>query len=212
MENLSFQRAYGMSKIRLILLCISLLVSPFVRGEIYQGIEPSATLQEIKSRFPNAEYKAINAAWVTSDKAFYLITGTGLVGELYVAFYDDRPASFRAMQDAKAAGNEDLPKFYLAQWEKGTDSALTTQWVRWVPAAPIPLERFFLRYGKPAKVEFNNNDMAPYYQWTDKGVLVTLADDLKKVLTVEYAFTNAERLAACKRKFEAKKCESFFGK
>lgn len=192
-------------------LCLLLFSPPSVRAEIYQGIEPNATLQEIKARFPNANYKPVKAAWVTADKAFYLITGSGLVGDLYVAFYDERPASFTSMTDAKAAGNEILAKFYLAQWEKGTDESLSVQWVRWVPPAAIPVERFFGRYGKPVKVEFNDSDMAPYYQWKEKGVLTTLTDDFKKVVSVEYGFTKAEWFASCKKKYDLKICEKFYG-
>lgn len=210
MANILSSVTLGM--LRALVSCLLFVLSPSARSEIYQGIEPNATLREIKTRFPNADYKSVKAAWVTPDKAFYLITGTGLVGQLYVAFYDDRPTSYASMVDAKAAGNEDLAKFYLSQWEKNVEDALTAEWVRWVPASSIPVERFFVRYGKLTKVEFNNSDMTPYYQWKEKGVIVSVSDDLKTVLTVEYSFTNAERLTACKRKVDAKKCESFYGK
>ena len=212
MIKLTSNSTLGTSQARALVLCVLLMVSPVVRGEIYQGIEPNATLQEIKTRFPNADYQPIKAAWVTADQAFYLVTGTGLVGKLYVAFFDNRPTSFASMVDAKAAGHDDLAKFYRDQWEKSTEDSLTTSWVRWVPPAAIPIERFFLRYGKVAKVEFNNEDMSPYYQWKDRGGLASLSDDLKSVKSVEYTFTNAERLTTCKRKFDAKKCESFYSK
>ena len=105
-----------------------------------------------------------------------------------------------------------MAKYYLAQWEKGTDESLATQWVRWVPPSAIPVERFVGRYGKPLKVEFNDSDMAPYYQWKDKGVLASLTDDFKMVVSVEYGFTKAEWFASCKKKYDLKICEKFYSK
>lgn len=76
------------------------------------------------------------------------------------------------------------------------DDALDVKWVRWVPASPIPLERYKSKYGESSKCDFSKVDMQPYCEWSQHGLFVNLSDDRKLVFSVEANFTLAEQRAA----------------
>ena len=100
--------------------------------------------------------------------------------------------------DPKKYSTKDL-EFYISTYQdyanKSDEEAIVVSWVRWVPYTPIPLERFITKYGKPDVSAFSDEDMAPYKSWK-RGLLVNLTDDGKKVLTVEYSFTQEDKASA----------------
>lgn len=185
----------------------AVLAFPFAHSETFQGIGPYLTLGEIKAKFPNAAVTPIKAAWVTEKDGFYSISGPGFPGLLYVAFSDNRSVY------AKLYRESDILSEGAETWkvlsEQPTDTALVTSWMRWIPAAPIPLQRYFLKYGKQEKVKFSEDDMHPYYLWADKGIQVNITDDEKMVVSVEFTFTKQENMVACLKKYPKSTCDIF---
>jgi hypothetical protein len=207
---------------RKLILVMLLILSSVANAEIYQGIIASSTLGEIKKKFPNASITAVKAAWVTSSDGFYSMTGVGLPGLTYLAFSDSRPwfakeiaDQQRIIEDQQALPDSDnktkklksakaLLEIYTPYANEGDDEALVINWIRWVPTAPIPIARYVAKFGAPTKTAFKDDTMQPYSTWIAKGLSVTLSDDQKFVINVEYSFTPAEQQAGCRLKYGPK--------
>lgn len=204
---------------RKLFLIILFICSAAARSEIYHGIASSSSLGDIKKQFPNATIVKVKAAWVPPSEGFYLMTGIGLGGSVYLDFYDSRPvfatlAMERANQaiplrrlpdsDEKTAQLKELDERVAklnAIANRADDEALTVAWVRWVPTSPIPIQRFVAKYGKPSRTDFDNNNMEPYSIWTARALSAKLSDDLKFVFSVDYGFTEAEKTSGCRSKW-----------
>jgi hypothetical protein len=207
---------------RKLVFVILLVLSSVASAEIYQGVLASSSLGDIKKKFPNASITKVKAAWVTSSDGFYLMTGVGLPGSAYLAFYDSRPmfANDIAIQQKKIEEYQALPDgddknarlktaneiltIFTPYANENDDDALVIKWIRWVPAAPIPIARYIGKFGAPTKTAFKDDTMEPYSTWTTKGLSVTLSDDQKFVMNVEYSFTSAESVAGCRAKYGPK--------
>jgi hypothetical protein len=204
---------------RIVLLLLCLVFSVSARSEVYQGITASSSLGDIKKRFPNATIKKVDAAWVTSSDGFYIMTGVGLPGTTYLAFFDPRPlfSELLAKEESKAIAVRRLPDsdekasklknvdeslaLDSRYANESDDDALTINWIRWVPDAPIPVARYIAKFGTPSKTIFKDDTMQPYSSWTSRGLGATLSDDQKLVLSVEYTFTDIERKNGCRAKY-----------
>lgn len=194
-----------MKKLRATVAIVALLVFSSAQAEVFQGINHGYSLAKIKETFPMAEIKPVAAAWVTKEDGFYKLSGNGFPGVLYLAFSDYRP-TFKVLQikaeaeeaaSASPAGDEPLSKMWKRLAERSTDDALTISWLRWVPASPIPMQRYISKYGKPEKTGFGDSDMRPYASWSKKNIHANLSDDEKFVKSVEFGFTKQEKIAAC---------------
>lgn len=180
-------------------------------AESFQGITAQAELGEIRAKFPLASITPVKAAWVRKEEAFFLMKGDGFPGELYLAFSDLRPV---ALEMASEATDEHDRNFFEEKAAEPDDKALELLWMRWMPADPIPLTRYISKYGKAEKSGFGDSDMRPYASWPSKAMVAHLSDDQKRVLGVEFSFTDAEKLVACKSKKPVKQwefCEKHYG-
>lgn len=180
-------------------------VQPLAFAETFQGIGPLQTLKDIQAKFPNAKFAPVKAAWVTENDAFYALSGEGFPGKLYIAFSDGRPAFTKEAQEKEAMGeNADSLRELAAQ---SNGDALTIEWMRWAPTSEIPVQRYFMKYGKKDKAQYRDADMKPYFSWPEKGVQVNVSDDEKMVQSVEFSFTRQERLQGCLVKYSKALCE-----
>jgi hypothetical protein len=177
---------------------LALLVPALANAEIYKNINPLDTLADVKSKFPNAIYEKVPAAWVTEMDSFYKITGQGLSGRIMIKFNDYRPV-YKKMADDNPNSESFESMQNLAN--QSDEDALSVDWVRWIPEPPIPLERFMLKYGKPDKSGFDDDNMDPYKSWESRGIMVYLTNDGKDVYKVDFSFTNNEMRKAWKSKY-----------
>jgi hypothetical protein len=188
--------AHGVS-ILLFLACTALLC-PDASAEVYGNIGYLDTLGDVRAKYPNANFQKIRPAWAQEDDALYQITGVGLSGTIVVKFFDSRPMNRKLWENA----TDESMKEAFRQFSVGLeDNMLGVQWVRWVPASPIPLARFVSKYGAFQKAGFREDDLTPYRYWMTKGLSVFLSDDEKNVRSVEYEFTNADKRRAFQEKF-----------
>jgi len=188
----------------LLLVTIALMSAPCVSlAEVYKDFKPFMTLHNIKNNYPNGRFEEVKAAWVTSDMGFYLLTGSGISGKIYLAF--DSTDSFwksaieeKQNEIAKLEPEADAQKIrefninisnYQRFIDQPIEKRLTLSWVRWVPNEEIPLERLQSKYGKVESCGYNDENFRPFCEWTSRGLLVDLSDDKKNVFTIQYSFT-----------------------
>lgn len=169
----------------LVFLCIARVVS----GEVYQGIGPLDTLADVKKRFPNAKYEHLQPAWAQEADVMYSVSGSGLSGTIIIKFHDPRPTYSRMLGEHPEAETAAMLTTLAGQAEA---DALNVEWVRWVPSRPIPLSRFVLKYGKPQKAGFSDEDLQPYKSWTTRGLMAFISDNGQVVERVDYSFTREE--------------------
>ena len=179
--------------------------SVLANAEILHDVFPFESLKQIKSTYPKASFTALSPAWLKENQAFYSMSGSGFPGTLMLIFDDSRTLGkdrYLALNCDSDVERSDLDKRKCDVWRsvknRPVDDALTISWVRWVPAAPIPIDRYKSRYGEPTKVEFSPMDMTPYAEWTSIALTAQLSDDKRLVLYVDTAFTKAEYRAAWK--------------
>ena len=182
---------------RLLIFFLALTASVSVHAEMYLGIAPLETLGEIKARFPRATFTRTSPGWAQKTDVMFQIRGDGMSGLIVVKLSDMRPA-YKELLDK----NPDTPNDFLrALANQSDDEAITVDWVRWMPNAPIPLQRFISKYGQPEKSGFADEDYQPYRLWVKRGVNAYLSDNEKDVVRVDFAFTREEYKAAYLRKY-----------
>ena len=178
------------------LLALVTSLTGIATAEIYQDIAPLDTLADVSAKFPNATLEHRAPAWAQPTDVLISLQGRGISGSIVVKFYDGRPNYRRS---AETAENDELKKQFEEWANESDENALTVEWVRWIPAEPIPLKRFVAKYGEPDSTGFRDDNMRPYRQW-DRGILANLDDDLKNVTDVEFTFTKAEQRAAWQKR------------
>ena len=195
----------SMRCLRFIFLAVMALWTSFVAAEILHDVGPLDSLGDIKKKYPNATLQVVKAAWVTESEGFYSLEGNGFPGKLYLAFRDSRGywRNVASKADASASAGDSAAS---APWATrmaalSEDDALNIKWVRWVPASPLPLERYKSKYGEPAKCDFLSDSMSPFCSWPARDLVVNLSDDRKFVLSAEASFTQAEQRAAWLAKY-----------
>lgn len=157
-------------------------------AETYKDIKPLDTLADIKAKLPGAKYERLHPAWAQEWETLYTVSGEGLSGTIVVKFQDSRPYFRKKLQENSEAEHKDVVE-KLAN--ASDDEALSVEWVRWIPVAPIPLQRFILKYGKPDNKGFADENLQPYQEWK-KGLTAYLSDDEKSVVRVDFFFTPEE--------------------
>lgn len=186
-------------------MCLAMV--NYASAEVLHGVEPLSTLGKIKKDFPNAKFERVNAAWVKESEAFFSMTGSGFPGKLYLAFNDfrtiwahwlnSRPSdSSQSSSASEAEEDADTRAYAIAQVRQSDDDALTINWVRWVPASPIPMSRVKAKYGEPTKCDFEPEDFTPYCSWDSRSLRAQTTDDRKSVLFFTANFTRAELRSA----------------
>lgn len=167
----------------LFILLLAILLPGVAMAESYQGIGPLDTLSDVKNRFPQAEFSRIVPGWAQESDVLFEIKGRGMSGVIVVKFDDYRPAWKQDLEKNPEA--EHLRQLV----EQSDGDAITVNWVRWVPDAPIPIQRLISKFGPPEIHGFSNEDFQPYRAWKKKGVAAFLTDDEKAVVRVDFTFS-----------------------
>ena len=188
-------------KFILVLLCFSIYSNP-VRAEIYKDFFPNDTLASIKTKYPNASFEPIKAAWVKENESFIALKGVGISGSinlkfsnadwLYKSFIKDNQDLVDKNQTGDNSELEKQIKEYNDELNLPDDQRLTLDWLRWIPIQEIPFDRLVSKYGTPEKCDFDSESFQPYCQWTI-GVYANLSDDKKFVSSIEFSFTAVDR-------------------
>lgn len=172
-------------------------------AEVLQDIRYGTTLNKLKAQYPNAIYKVEKPAWLQPNEAFITVSGAGMSGQMKVAFNDSRPywAAYTREDAIKlfngiSAGDIDEKVEGLLSYAKQLSTsvdgeALTVDWVRWVPPAPIPLTKVSGRYGKPRCMV--NDIFENVCEWKSRALIATLDDSGKQVISLESTYTDLEK-------------------
>lgn len=175
------------------LVILFLLILPaMAKSEIYGGIEPLSTLGDVKEILPNAKFERSYPAWATTSDAFYQVTGEGLQGKILINFHDYRPFFKERAMLGENQSSQETSDFLNGMANQSDEEALEVEWLRWIPAEPLPIQRLISRYGNPTKSGYTEDGFNPYKYWPDKGVLATVTDDCKYFTMIDYSFTNSE--------------------
>ncbi len=188
----------------LLSVIIFLLSYSISNAEIYKDFTPYKSLKLIKESYPNGRFEEVKAAWVKGDDGFYKLTGTGLSGTLYLAFYDQTnfykksyldvlgTPEVDGLSDDEKAKQQNLVEYWKLKDDLGKDEKLALIWVRWVPDEAVPFDRLKSRYGNAEKCSYNEENFTPTCTWDSKALSVNLSDDKKLVFSIDYNFTQAE--------------------
>ncbi|CAN5550430.1 hypothetical protein BH11PSE7_BH11PSE7_30260 [soil metagenome] len=192
-------------KFRVWLYCLSIAIPNLSSAEILQNIYPLDTLGVIKAKYPNGLFQKVNAAWVTPDDAFFEMSGQGFPGKLFLKFSDGRPAAKKYIAE-QCPDQSNRTKALLCELKQSSvsssdEDALEIDWVRWVPAEPIPMARYISKYGEP-KFDLNSTTMSPSAYWYGANLSAELTADKKLVNFVTTSFTRAEQRQAWQLKFK----------
>jgi hypothetical protein len=167
----------------------------FAQAYVFQGIYANDTLQDLKDRFPNGNFRSVKAAWVSSAEAFYSMSGLGLTGEFRIAFLDVRAD---CQNKLTAAGLSEADNNYYRDCLSYSDGrALLVNWVRWIPPAPLQLSRVSARYGVPVCKE--SESFENVCSWGTAGISATLNSDGRTISMLDRNFTLADFKAAVAR-------------
>lgn len=177
---------------------IALACIQAAEAEIYQGIGPLDTMADLKMKYPHATFEQLHPAWAQEQDVMYSITGHGLSGLIIVKFVDHRPEYRRR---SLAATDEATITLLTHLMNLSDDDSLGVDWVRWIPAAIIPLQRLVAKVGPPEEKGFASDDLQPYRHWAKKGLVAYLSDDEKTVVRIDYEFTPTEYCATWHTKF-----------
>ena len=170
------------------------------RAEKYLVFEPLDTLGDLRHKLPGAAFTRLSPAWTVDYQALYKISGSGLSGLIY-AMFDDSRALYRVMASDRFEASKPDKEIYAGKArDLSDDAAMTLAWVRWMPEAPIPMERVYQRYGPFDERGVSEDDFKPVRGWRRRGVRATLSDDEKGVIFLEFHFTQDEMNAALKRR------------
>lgn len=189
-----------MIKRLILVLLFAILISSFPESssaEIYLGIGPFDNLSDLKSKFPNATFTREDPAWPQDHDVMYTISGAGISGTIVINFYD---AYAKWQKEFDAEQNEEKKRL-MKELPSPAENSEMVAWVRWMPDTPFPVTRLVTKYGKPEVSDFSQDDFKPYKEWKKRGIQAFLTDDGKKVLRIDFAFTEKERGEAMKQKF-----------
>lgn len=173
------------------------------QAEVYKDLWPASSLREIKEKYPNAKFEDVKAAWVRENESFIAMTGVGITGKIFLKLsHTDQfkknyiSSSIKHADDSTS--EEERDKFLNSARDMQNlldaplEDRLSLDWVRWVPLETIPIERLESRYGKPEKCDYDEDTFTPYCEWASKGLSVSLTDNKKFVMFIEYSFTEAD--------------------
>ena len=168
------------------------------KAEVFQDFYPHITLNELKYKYPNANFEDVKAACLHENEAFFKISGVGILGNVYVkfsrgddffrkkikenqAYFDEHPDQGNLELKADTVASEVMMGLPL-------DEKLQVDWVRWVPEESILFDKIINRYGKPLQCGFSDLTYKPYCTWKN-GINAKLSDDKKYVTAIEYELT-----------------------
>ena len=178
-------------------MILAVLVATAARAECYKGVGPLDTLADLRGRFPGATFERLVPAWAQESDVMYSIVGKGMSGTMVVMFADYRPY----WRDRLAATTDSSQVAFLRSLAEAADDDVGVRWVRWIPEAPIPLDRFITKYGTPETSGFGDEDMRPYKHWVSRGLVAYLNDAGESVTTIDFEFTRADSQQAWMTKY-----------
>lgn len=65
----------------------------------------------------------------------------------------------------------------------------------------IPCGRLITKYGKPETSDFSPEDFRPFKAWKSRAIIADLSDDGKKVVCINFHFTDKEGKDALEAKY-----------
>lgn len=151
----------------------------FANAEVYLGISPGTSIEEIKEKFPNAAFVDMKPAWATNNIKLYQMQGYGLGGLVVIKLDDIRPILKKSMNlEIPSSGDDD--KYFVASG------------FRFIPEEPVKLDALIKRYGQPDKTGVDA-DFKKYVSWLSQGVSATLSDKKDGDVTmIQYVYTKEE--------------------
>ena len=188
----SLQREKGVQEMKRVLVAVSACAALFTgasRAEVFFGVTYEASLGDIKKLYPNAQYTKVTTAWLTENEAFFKVTGSGLGGELRIAFTDYRPGMRKLAQETT---DQELAETYRKAASKSEDESLRVDWVRLIYTSPIPLEAFKKKYGQPTPCSHDETfDLK--CRWPAKAIVANMSKDGNFVHSADTSFTQQEK-------------------
>lgn len=170
-----------------VVACAALASNCF--AEVFLGITYEATLGDLKKLYPNAQYTKLTTAWLTENEAFFKVTGSGLGGELRIAFTDYRPGLRKLAQETT---DQELAETYRKAASKPEDESLRVDWVRLIYASPVPLEAFKKKYDQPTTCAHDQTfDLK--CEWPNRSIVANMSKDGKSVSSADTSFTIQEK-------------------
>lgn len=159
------------------------------KAEVFFGVTYEASLGDIKKLYPNAQYTKQTPAWLTENDAFFKVAGSGLGGELRVAFTDYRPGMRKLAQETK---DQELAETFRKAASQPEDESLRVDWVRLIYASPVSLEVFKKKYGQPTSC-IHDETFDLKCSWLDRAMVANMSKDGNSVTSVDTGFTPKEK-------------------
>ncbi len=184
---------------RIFIALWAILICTSAYAEGYRDIGPLDNFGDVKNRFPNAKVEKLSPGWAQATDALYKFTGSGMSGWIIIKFDDYRP---KWKEEAEKDPTQETAEFLQKMSQQSDDEAMSVNWVRWVPDTQIPLPRLILKYGKPDKSGFSDENYQPYRAWDKKGIEAYLSDDEKYVERIDFYFTREEYRKAYLAKYK----------
>lgn len=182
-------------KARLFLMLF--FVASLAHAETYLNFVAGESVTTAKEKYPNATFTEIKAGWLKTNEKFLQMTGTGIIGTVFLKFSTLDSFWEEMMTDEQSEIDANLERdntkeianlaFYKKELAKPLDDRLILEWIRWLPDEPIPIARIQGRYGKPDKCDYEPDSFRPYCDWKSRGLLIGLTDDKKAVYKIEFA-------------------------
>lgn len=144
----------------------------------YGGIKYRLTLNDVMALYPGAKFEKTSAAWIQPDRqSAYSVEGSGLSGQLFIVFVDDRKNYNDFLYQARTQGiNENDKK--LLEYGKNLPEKYTlyVDWVRYIPDSSISKNTLITKYGKNYTQQVDDNSYSKYLEW-DNGLIANIGED-----------------------------------
>lgn len=178
-----------MKRVFAVLAAFAALIAGASKEEVFLGVTYEASLGDIKKLYPYAQYTKLTPAWLTENEAFFKITGSGLSGELRIAFTDYRPGMRKFAQETT---DQELAETFRKSASKSENESLRVNWVRLIYTTPVPLEAFKKKYGQPTSCAHDETfDLK--CTWLDKAMVANMSKDGDSVSSADTSFTRQEK-------------------
>lgn len=190
-----------MKKMKYVVL-LSAFAAETANAEIYMDLRPFDSVAKIQAKYPNAQLTEMNPAWLQANESFKRLSGSGISGYILLKFSTvdkaqeaERDKLIQKIQENPSGDNsknQSIVDSYTERLNQPLNDRMTLDWVRWVPAAALPLQRFESKYGKAEKCDYRSDSFDPYCEWATRGVSATLNDAKTSVTMVDFTFTASD--------------------
>lgn len=165
------------------------------------GLSPNESFTSIKSKFPNARFVDVKAAWLKPDERLKQMSGEGIAGSIYLKMSTNETSDRELLASLRSeiANNPNvndstrrLAEVYATSLALPLDDRLTLDWLRWSAPSPVPMSRIQSKYGKADKCGFTEDSFIPFCEWTNKAIVAYGDEKMNYVTNLEFSFTQAE--------------------